>query len=746
MIMNHLPKWLLRVLAGLVLPVLILATLEAALRLGGYGFDTKFFKPVLVGGQKMLVENDSFGFRFFPTETARLPRPTMINARKPVDVYRIFVFGESAAEGDPDPAYGPARFLAVLLQDRFPNQRFEIINVAVTANDSHGILPIARECARLDGDLWIIYMGNNEMIGPFGAAGVFGRPAPPLTLIRASLALKTTRLGQLIGAWTDYLIRHGSSASEWGGLEMFATHHVPPNDPSKDRVYRNFQSNLNDILHVGVDSGAEIILSTVAVNLKDCPPLASENSPKLASSERANYYQLNTKAKIAEDTGDAGTAAKYLEQAAKLDPQNADLQYRWGLCLMQMTNFVAARTHLQLACDNDAVPARADSRINEIIRESASQFSDGSLTLFESTKALTTTNAMDFCGSETFYEHVHFKPRGSYRLGLAWAEQVANHLPEAAESQTSTSWASEALCERYLAMTDWNRQNDLNEMVSRRHSAPLCSQSNNTQMLAELQDELAVLRKRMDRDGAIQARHICLEAIQRAPQDMDLHCNYADFLEAVGDFQEAAEQWLQVQQIRPEYFLGYFQRGRMLEKLGQLELARGDFIKTISLRPIMAPAWFELSNIDASAGDFDLALEEAERASRLQPHLAIYYACMGKILSRMGRHSLAIARYHQALQVDGNYWEGHVALGRELANVGEFVAAQTEFEDGIRLRPDSALAYLELGIVLARQGQWDAANHQIENAIQLDPSNQQAEALLSQIRLSQNGGEHINFK
>lgn len=98
--------------------------------------------------REMLVENDSFGFRFFPPDVARLPRPIMIEARKPADVFRIFVFGESAAEGDPDPAYGPARFLEVLLRERFPQQRFEIVNVAVTANDFHAIFPIARHKRR----------------------------------------------------------------------------------------------------------------------------------------------------------------------------------------------------------------------------------------------------------------------------------------------------------------------------------------------------------------------------------------------------------------------------------------------------------------------------------------------------------------------------------------------------------------------------------------------------------------------
>jgi len=46
---------------------------------------------------------------------------------------RIFVFGESAAEGDPRAGFRPfARILQVLLRERYPDRNIEIINTAVT--------------------------------------------------------------------------------------------------------------------------------------------------------------------------------------------------------------------------------------------------------------------------------------------------------------------------------------------------------------------------------------------------------------------------------------------------------------------------------------------------------------------------------------------------------------------------------------------------------------------------------------
>jgi hypothetical protein len=105
--------------------------------------------------------------------------------------------------GDPRPNYGAGSYLEVLLAERFPQAKFEIINTSVTAINSHAILPIARECADHAGDLWIIYMGNNEMVGPFGAATVFGTRSPPLWWVRMQLALRKWRLSQSLLAMAE---------------------------------------------------------------------------------------------------------------------------------------------------------------------------------------------------------------------------------------------------------------------------------------------------------------------------------------------------------------------------------------------------------------------------------------------------------------------------------------------------------------------------------------------------------------
>ena len=189
------------------------------------------------------------------------------------------MLGESAALGDPEPAYGAGRYLEILLPERFPSEKFEVVNVAMTAINSHAILPIARECARHQGDLWIVYMGNNEMVGPFGAVTVFGAQTPPLALIRLNLALQTTRVGQLLTALGRRLRLFERPRLRGEAWRCSCGINCRPASPDKKTAYHDFQENLRDILRAGLDSGARIVLSTVAVNLKDCPPFASVTNP-----------------------------------------------------------------------------------------------------------------------------------------------------------------------------------------------------------------------------------------------------------------------------------------------------------------------------------------------------------------------------------------------------------------------------------------------------------------------------------
>ncbi len=170
----------------MALAPLFLGGTELALRLTGYGYPAKYFLSAKMQGRDYFLTNEKFGLRFFPPALLRTPTAVRLAADKPANSCRIFLFGESAALGDPEPSMGMGRQLEVLLRERFPGLHPEVIPAAMTAINSHVLLPIARECAHHQGDIWVIYMGNNEIVGPFGTGTIFGPQAPQLAFVRAS--------------------------------------------------------------------------------------------------------------------------------------------------------------------------------------------------------------------------------------------------------------------------------------------------------------------------------------------------------------------------------------------------------------------------------------------------------------------------------------------------------------------------------------------------------------------------------
>lgn len=684
-------KWLFRLFAVVIVPLLALAGLEATLRLAGYGYNTSFFEKIRVGQKDFLTFNSSFGLRFFPPQLARWPDPIMLAAKKPPGTYRIFILGESAAEGDPRPAYGAGRYLETLLRERFPGEKFEIVNLGITAIDSHVIVPIARECARYQGDLWIIYMGNNEMIGPFGAASVFGAQAPPLMFVRLSLAIQQTRVGQLTMAVARKLKWKTANAS-WKGMKMFLGNQIRPDDPRREMIYRNFQRNLEDIVCIGVGSGAKILLNTVAVNLKDCPPFASMPATNLSVADRAACDRLFANGSLAEGQGNFAEAAQLYRQAAWLDPRFAELQFRWGDCLLRLTNFAAAREHFQLACNYDALPFRADSRINGLIAQTGRQLAGPNLVLFDVVAALETNNPTGICGQELFYEHAHFNFNGNYRLGRAWAERIEPLLPAAVRGLAVGGWASQKTCERRLGLTDLERHFIFKELVQRFKRPPLNSQPNNARRLEAAQREESELRQWTNATAVAKASEIYMEAIQRTPDDYWLHENFGGFLTLIGDSKQAIPQWQQVIELLPHDYLGYYKRGALLVLQGQWAEAELDLSQAVALHPTLADGWFLLGYVHGQRKKFELALQEFEQARRLDPHNAVYSVCVGKVLFDLDRHAEAIQHYRQALQLDPDCVEAHFMLGYALAINNAIPEAEHEFEETLRLDPSNEQA------------------------------------------------------
>jgi len=660
---------LFQIAAVVFVPAAFFGLLEAGLRIAGYGYPTGFF--VRSGGGYMT--NPQYGWRFFPRAMARTPVPCHLPAQKAPSVYRIFILGSSAAMGVPEPAFSFGRILEVMLREHEPHRRFEVINAAMTAINSHVVLPIARDCAALQPDLFIVYSGNNEVVGPYGAGTVFSGYSGSLAWIRSSIWLQSTRVGQLLS--------RDSGPREWGGMSMFLENRVTSDDPRLQRVYSHYRQNLTDVCRVAQRTGAKILLATVLTNLKDSPPFLGA----------AEHYRAGQRA------------------LASNQPEEA-------------------RKHFLLARDRDELRFRADSRINQTIREVAAS---EQATLVDGDEGLP--------GEDLFYEHVHLNFDGNYRLAAAIFRKLMNAEPPSPQRTAEL-----------LAFTAWDQHQMAAYMFRLMGQPPFTNQMDYQEKRLAHTQRLLDLRRAVDPD---QSRRAYEGAVRRAPDDLHFRVQFAKLLRETGDFAGSAEQWRTALRRPPENKLWLTELGGALADQGKLEEATQQFRRALAIDPELAPAHFGLGVIfdkQGKATEAVAAYQQAlrgdpfltkahnnlgrdllslgraqesvphfEEATRLEPDLAEAHYNLGGVLATQGRAQEAVARFVQAIHFKPEFPEAHYSLGSARAALGDWPRAAAHLADAIRLQPELAEAHYNLGIVLVKMGNLREATAHYSEAIRI---------------------------
>lgn len=773
---------------ALLFPLVLLASVELGLRLAGWGYPGSFFLEARKDGHRMLTENPQFTWRFFPPTIARTPQPSELALKKPPGTVRILVFGESAAMGDPEPSYGFARQLERMLEAEFPDRKFEIVNVAVTAIDSQVMLAIARDCQKLEGDFWVIYSGNNEIIGPFGVGARLTRRTVGEGMLRAILALKSTRLGQLI----QQASRWGKEPPEWVGMEMFLGLRVPRGDPRLQSVYENFSANLADAVRLGRRSGAKVLLATMPVNLKDCPPFASLHRAGLSSVEQVAWDAYYKKGVVAETAGRFDEALASYQQASQIDSDYAELRFRTARCQLNLRRNTLALKDFQVTRDLDALRFRADSTLNEITRRTAiaehAVFVDADAECIRA-------SPKGVPGEELFYDHVHLNFAGNFLVARLLAGEVRTAL--ASSSASRTNQTSEIEMARRLAFTDFDQRRVAAEMRARLRQPPFNTQSDAAQRDARLREIIKSLPA-----SPAQSVPVYQEALSEAPEDRVLHENYGRLLEAVGDIPGAVAQWEKVTQLLPRYAYAWLNLGslackqrryadaqrcyveasrckadpiQVLNEFGLLASAQGrheealrSFQHALKLRAGSGVVRFNLAaelaaggqtteaitqyreavrrdpNNVSAAGNLGVLLaaqnqpEEAksvfEAALRAEPDDPQTHYNLAKLLAQQGRHADALAHYQAALAERPDYAKAQLGLGVEVAQLGKESEALRSLAEAVRLAPDSSDAHFNYGISLARAGQYASAADQFQITLRLEPAHHFAARALEQVR------------
>jgi tetratricopeptide (TPR) repeat protein len=727
--------------AGLALgaPALVLLLLNGLLALAGYGTPTAFFLPAAPPHEEIRVANPDFALQFVPRSLSRGAQPIALQSKRD-DTVRVFVLGESAAAGDPEPAFGFARALDVLLREYTTGKRVEIVNAAMTAMNSHVIRRIAAECAGQQPDVFVVYMGNNEVVGPYGPralpAAIYDQP----WLVRALMAARRSRLGQLFLSWTG---RDAGAGREWRGMEAFLDRQVPADDRRLGRMYGYFEANLRAVIGSARGAGATVLLATVPINLRSCAPFGSSHRADLAPDARERWGGRFDAGRAAQGAGDCRAALGAWADAAAIDDRHAELAFAMAQCAAVLGEPDEARRRWTQARDLDTLRFRADSRIEEIVRDVGAT-SGPDVILLDLERAIAGAADGGTPGDDLFVDHVHLDFRGNVIAARTTFEALRGRLA-GVEFRALPRDASEleALVGRRLVYDARSEQQIASLMYRRKTRPPFVGQLDHEKEMAALRGRLVTLRAAArgvswaDREralhDAVEARPddgvlvqrlsehwgqagqtdrafaFLEERLRRAPYDGDLRNAWVDALTRAGRANEAVD-FLAAGRMDPQQALAWV--GSSLIEQGRGDLAGPLFLEVVARDPDDPQALLNLGSLALQRGDAATAISRLTRALEVAPDSARAMVSLASAYVLQGRPDEGLRWYRAATAADPNEHLAYYGIALQRLNAGALRESVQDLRRVTELEPEFVDGHRTLATVYERLGEQHLAAEQ----------------------------------
>jgi tetratricopeptide (TPR) repeat protein len=526
---------------------------------------------------------------------------------------------------------------------------------------------------------------------------------------------------------------------------MFVNYTLAESDPRLGAVYKNFGQNLKDIIAAGRHSGAKIVLSTVAVNLKDCAPFASRHRADLSESRLSEWQHFFDAGTIAQKSGDFHQAASDFDRAERIDENFAELRFRRGQCVLASNEDGAAQKEFAAARDLDALRFRCDSRLNDIIR----QLAETNVALADGERVLAEASPDGIPGANFFYEHVHLTFQGNYVLARAIAEKVEKVLT----LSDGASWPDIAQCAQRLGRTTRDTQLALSEILRTAQSAAEAALARWPDD-AVLWEQLGEIKQAQgDYAGAVAAARRSLEQVPSSAQCQQLYGvllaqeekyedavaafkhvfeldpqavwarhNLALCLEKLGHRDEALVEFKRALTLKPDYGTGWLAMGQLYEEMGRTKNAEQCYNAALTNRINQADDLAALARFCVSRRWFGLAVTNFAAAIELSPSDAGLRLGAGRALVKLGRHEEAVRQYSTAVELDPDQAQAHMQLGVELGRLRKPALAEKEFRETLRVDPNAIDARTDLGIALYEEGRLDNALKEFADVLRRNPT------------------------
>ena len=396
--------------------------MEIALRLFGFGGYPPFIRSVgtLTQGEQLCIVEPAASKPYFfanPTRPGYAEQSSFIMP-KPKDTLRIFIIGESAAKGYPQPRnLAMSEFLQTMLGDILPQKRVEVINLGTTAVASFPLVYQVQDALRYQPDWFVFYVGNNEFFGAYGTASINAAGTMPLWALKLMRATRGLALVQAV----ESVVRAGADENRTLMEQMIGQTFIACDSPLREAAARNLQANLGDMVDQVKAAGVAALVCTTASNESGLAPLGQDDVSNLSGASLEEFNELLRQA-AACSSAQSVQAVELLGKAALLAPRSALTQFMLANAQANAGDLVAARKAFLLARDLDTMPWRPISVTEQAIRETAAARGVLLCDIAFKFRNMSARGATDW---ELLDDHVHPSLQGQVQAARAMAQDVA---------------------------------------------------------------------------------------------------------------------------------------------------------------------------------------------------------------------------------------------------------------------------------------------------------------------------------
>jgi len=178
------------------------------------------------------------------------------------------------------------------------------------------------------------------------------------------------------------------------------------------------------------------------------------------------------------------------------------------------------------------------------------------------------------------------------------------------------------------------------------------------------------------------------QALGLKPDLAEAWSNKGMALHALQRYDEAFAHYDQALTSKPDYAEAWSNKGATLHEIQRYDEAITHYDQALTLKPDLAVAWFNKGVTLYELKRYDEAITHYDQALTSKPDFAEAWSNKGVTLNGLQRYDEAIAHYDQALTLKPDYAEAWSNKGATLHTLHRYDEAITHYDQALGLKPD----------------------------------------------------------